>query len=103
MPVKAINVATGVATSTVSTSTGLYNITPLPAGVYRVEAEKAGFKKEVQDNITVPLAEIVGLNLTLQVGAVTETIEIKASATLVESETTEVTPLSTPRPTLNFR
>jgi len=63
--VRAINVGTGVTTSTVSTSAGLYNLTSLPPGVYRVEVEKAGFKTLVRDNVTVPLAVVVGLDMTL--------------------------------------
>src|SRR5438094_10580981 len=49
--VRAVSVSTGVTISMVSTSSGLNNLTPLPAGVYRLEVEKAGFKTLVRDNV----------------------------------------------------
>jgi hypothetical protein len=88
--VKATNVGTGVVTSTVSTGSGLYNLASLPAGVYRVDVEKSGFKALIHDNVTVPLAVVVGLDVTLEVGATTQTINVTAAAPTVEKETTQV-------------
>ena len=87
---RAINIATGVPSSTVSTGAGLYSITALNAGAYRVEAEKAGFKRLVRDNVTVPLGVIVGLDLTLEVGQTTQTIQVTGAAPMVEKETTQL-------------
>src|SRR5262245_18742932 len=50
--VRAINIATGVPTSTVTTSAGLYSITTLNAAVYRIEVEQSGFKRLMRDNVT---------------------------------------------------
>src|ERR1700756_2558377 len=63
--VRSTNVATGVVTSTVSSSAGLYYIPITRAGTYRIEASKAGFKRVVRDNIVVALSATVGVDLTL--------------------------------------
>ena len=95
--IRATNISTGVITSTVSTSAGLYNLAPLPAGVYRVEAVKTGFETLVRTNITVPVAVVVGVNLTLQVGATTQTIEVHAASPTVETQTSQVDTVVPPK------
>jgi hypothetical protein len=82
--ITATNVATGVTTSTITTSAGLYSIPTLRAGVYRVEAEKAGFKKVARDNVAVSVGVIFGLDLSMEVGQTTQTIEVQGAAPLVE-------------------
>jgi Carboxypeptidase regulatory-like domain len=100
--VRAVSISTGVATSTVSTGAGLYNLTPLPPGVYRLEAEKAGFKTLVRDNVTVPLAVVVGLDVTLEVGATTQTVEVHGAAPTVEKETTQLNTSVNPKTYLDL-
>jgi Carboxypeptidase regulatory-like domain len=100
--VLATNVATGVTTSTITTSTGLYSIPTLRAGVYRLEVEKAGFKKVVRDNVTVSVGVIAGFDLTMEVGQTTQTIEVQAAAPLVEKETTTVDTSINPRSYLDL-
>src|SRR5438445_3105568 len=74
----AVNVATGTQNPTTTTESGNYNITALPAGLYRVEAEGPGFKKLVRENVRVNAGVIVALDLQLELGATAETVTVTA-------------------------
>jgi Carboxypeptidase regulatory-like domain len=100
--VRAINIATGVPVSTVTTSAGVYSITSLNAAVYRIEAEKSGFKRLVRDNVAVPLGVIVGLDLTLEVGQTTQTVEVTGAPPMVEKETTQLNTSINPKSYLDL-
>jgi len=77
--VVATNVATGVATARQTTVAGVYVITPLPAGRYRVSASAQGFQTQTQENVVVDAGGMVGLNFTLQVGSTTEQVTVTAA------------------------
>jgi hypothetical protein len=57
---------TNVTSNVKATSAGYYRV-PVPPGTYRVEAKKEGFKVGVAENIRVEVAEVVTIDLTLQV------------------------------------
>jgi len=92
---KITNVNTGVNWSIKSSSAGYYRL-PVPPGTYRVEAEKEGFKKALADNIVVPVAQVVTIDLTLEVGAATQSITVTSEAPLVTPSTAEVSTSVTP-------
>ena len=79
--VTATNVATGVKTERQTTEAGLYVIAPLPPGEYTVTASIAGFKPIVQEKVIVDALSTVTVNLSLQVGAVTETVTVNEAPT----------------------
>ena len=83
--VRAINVDTGTAASAKSNASGTYNIPFLLPGTYRVTAEIAGFKRFVREGIQVRVSETVDLGIQMEVGAVTETIEVKAESPLLDT------------------
>jgi len=88
-PVTAINMATGAESRTVTTGTGNYTIPSLPAGNYKLTVEVAGFKKFTQEGIEVQVAQTYRIDVTLQVGATTETVTITAKAPLLKTESAE--------------
>ena len=88
--VEAKNTATGAVTAVVSTATGNYVISSLPVGSYEVTATVAGFKKYVRSGITVQVAQTLGIDITLEVGAATESISVTADASLLKTETADV-------------
>ena len=53
------NVGTGIATRVVTNATGTYSVPLLPAAVYRLTAEREGFKKYTQTNITVSVGSTI--------------------------------------------
>jgi hypothetical protein len=88
--VTATNVATGV-TSTVSTNAaGTYTFPLIPVGNYDVKVELAGFKTGEVRNLRVETAAQVRQDFQLQVGQLTETVEVSASAALLNTENSNV-------------
>ena len=84
------NPATGVTQETVSSSAGLYKFISLNPGVYQVTASQTGFKSVVQDKITVNVDQATEVNITLQVGAQTETVTVTEGISLVEPSNSTV-------------
>jgi hypothetical protein len=77
--VKAVNTATGVELAAVSNESGNYTLPYLLAGAYRIEAQATGFKRSVRDNIELRINDRVELNIELEVGQATESIEVRAT------------------------
>jgi hypothetical protein len=83
--VTATNVATGVATTRTTTQSGVYTVSPLPAGVYRVEVTLTGFQTHVRENVIVDALAVVGLNITLQVGPMTQEVTVSTAPPLLDT------------------
>src|SRR5882762_3848181 len=83
------NIETGVKWTAESSSAGYYRV-PVPPGTYRLEAQKQGFKTEIADRILVPVAQVVTVDLTLQVGNQSEKVEVTSLAPLLTPSTAEV-------------
>ena len=71
-------------------SEGRFNLPFLTPGVYSVRAQLQGFKSIEQQNIDVRLAQTVDLPLKMEVGGVTETIQVTASSPVIDTSTTTV-------------
>ncbi len=71
-----------------SEAAGTYSAPLLPIGNYEVKVEAKGFKAETRTGIVLNAKDNLKINITLQVGAVTETVEVKTQATTVELGTT---------------
>ncbi|HTF43547.1 MAG TPA: carboxypeptidase-like regulatory domain-containing protein, partial [Terriglobales bacterium] len=84
------NPATGVTQRTLTTSAGLYTFISLNPGVYQVTASQAGFKSVAQEKITVNVDQVTEVNITLQVGAATETVTVTEGVSLVEPSNSTV-------------
>jgi outer membrane receptor protein involved in Fe transport len=76
---------TGAARQTSTGPAGGYVLSQLPIGTYKVKAEVAGFKAAVQDNIQVQVDENRQVNITMTVGAVTDSVTVEAEASQVET------------------
>ncbi len=68
---------------------GSFQFPFLIPGSYRVSVEQAGFKKAEQKDIVVAVSAQVRVDMTMTVGNVSETVEVTASAPLVQSSTAE--------------
>ena len=84
--VTATNMATGATREAVTSSEGFYRISDLPPGSYIVRVEAAGFKTSVSNSVEVQAEAPRGLDVTLDVGAVTETVEVSSSALALQTE-----------------
>src|SRR5262249_45597887 len=81
--VTATQTATGVARTAVTNETGSYTLTNLPIGPYRLEAALPGFRTFAQTGITLQVNDSAVINATMEVGQVTETVQVEANAALV--------------------
>lgn len=96
--VEATNTNTGLAVTVQTAGDGAYAFNLLPIGVYRLTVESPGFKKFELSNITLANQQVAGINVSLEVGAAAERIEVTSGAPLVNTQTTEVGQLITARP-----
>ncbi|MFN0170665.1 MAG: carboxypeptidase regulatory-like domain-containing protein [Bryobacteraceae bacterium] len=80
------NIGTNISREARSDSAGNYTIPSLPPGEYRVEAEKAGFKKAVLTGVVLQVAQQARQNIEMAVGQVTERIEVTGTASAIETE-----------------
>jgi hypothetical protein len=82
--VVATNEASGMKFETISGSAGLYSFPNLLVGSYTVSFERPGFKKIVRKNVMISANHITDANASLEVGAVTTTVEVVGAADMVE-------------------
>ena len=69
---------------------GEYVVTELKSGEYTVEVERAGFKKALQTAFKLDVNQVVRVDITLEVGSISEQVVITAAAPLIESETSSL-------------
>lgn len=76
--------------NTTTNANGYYVFPNLPVGTYTVTAENPGFKRSVETGIVLNAASKVNVDLTLTVGAVSESVEVTASTSKVQTESAQV-------------
>ena len=81
------NVATNAATTTLTNEAGSYTILYLNPGSYALAVEAQGFKRAVRQGIEVRVGDRLEFDLALEVGAVAETVNVTADASLLETST----------------
>ena len=88
--VAATNMGTGVAKKTITGSGGNFTVPLLPVGEYRISVEHTGFKTYVQSGISVNIGQTVHLDISLSLGAVNQTVEVKAEAPQIQADTSDI-------------
>ena len=78
--VTATNTATGIVNTAVTNESGVYQFASLQTGSYKVSAELPGFQTQVVNNFTLGISQQARLNFALQVGAVSQTVEVAVAA-----------------------
>jgi len=81
------NTATNVTARTSTNSAGLYFIPALPPGEYDVTSEKAGFRPARVTKLRLTVGLTATINFSLEVGTVTEAVEVSATAVQLEAQT----------------
>ena len=89
--VRLTEVEKAVAHNTASNADGNYVLPGLPVGPYKLEVIKTGFKTYVQDGLVLQVNDRITINAALQVGEVTETVEVTGGATTVQTESSAIT------------
>ncbi|MBI4877622.1 MAG: TonB-dependent receptor [Acidobacteria bacterium] len=85
-----VNRDTNATMKAATTATGEYNIPNLLPGVYRLEVTAGGFKRSVQQSIVVSAATTVRADVQLQLGQVSESIEVTAAAATIQTDDAKV-------------
>ena len=88
--VRATNDSTGFSRSAPANGYGDYRIDYLPVGTYTVQVDAAGFKRFVQQNIVVTVDQVQALNVTLEVGAQSQTVTVTTAPPLVNTSNAEL-------------
>ena len=88
--VNAINPATGVARETTTNAVGQYAIPQLGIGLYTVTAEHAGFQRQAVEDVRLEVQSVVEVNISLQVGEVTQLVEVTAGAVALQTSDSQV-------------
>ncbi|HEY2932098.1 MAG TPA: carboxypeptidase-like regulatory domain-containing protein [Acidobacteriota bacterium] len=88
--VTATNVQTNISGSTVTDDQGYYRIENLLPASYRVTAELPGFKRFVRDGVTISTSQTVRVEITLQVGEVSDIVQVTEEVPLIETESPQI-------------
>jgi Carboxypeptidase regulatory-like domain/TonB dependent receptor-like, beta-barrel len=84
------NTGTQQAQTVMTGSLGSYQFVNLLPGQYQVAIEKAGFKRKVLDNLQVTVQAALRADATLDIGEVTQTVEVSTQAALLQTEQTSL-------------
>jgi hypothetical protein len=82
--------STGFARSTVGAQDGTFTIQNLPPGTYRVQVEAAGFKRLSQENVQVMAGTPISLQLGMEAGSNSETVEVAGHAPLAQDQDAQI-------------
>jgi len=84
------NTGTGALREAASSDTGAYRVYPLDPGRYDITISKAGFRTQTVQGVVVDVAATVKLDFTLDVGAVSETVNVQAAAPVLQTQDASV-------------
>ncbi|MEJ5369212.1 MAG: TonB-dependent receptor [Bryobacteraceae bacterium] len=79
------NDATGVSERQETTDAGLYSFPSVPVGVYTLRVEAPGFRTAVRGGVVLQVNTPLTLDVTLEVGAPTESVVVSASAEMLQT------------------
>ena len=79
------NEATGASRLVITNETGSYTVTQLPPGTYAISASLPGFSTQQSSGVVAPVGETVVVNLALEVGVITDVVDVIATAEAVNT------------------
>jgi hypothetical protein len=85
-----VNEGTSVSRDGKTNENGDYDFVEVPVGTYRLEFDLTGFKKNVRRGVSLDINQVITLNMTMQVGATQEVVDVTAEAPLVETTSTQL-------------
>jgi hypothetical protein len=85
-----VNEGTSVSRDGKTNDNGDYDFVQVPVGTYRLEFDLTGFKKNVRRGVSLDINQVITLNMTMQVGATQEVVDVTAEAPLVETTSTQL-------------
>src|SRR6201987_4266426 len=88
--VPATNGETGLATTQTTNGQGLYSFQALPLGTYTLDVQQTGFKAYRQTGLVVDVNSALVVDVSLQVGAASDKVEVSSAALHVDTESTQM-------------
>ena len=88
--IRVVNTATNVATNVVSSESGSYSAANLTPGTYRIEATLQGFQTSNVEGIVLNAGTTARVDVTLNLGSVTESVNVVAESQTVSTEDAKV-------------
>jgi hypothetical protein len=88
--ITAVNDATGVSREGLTNETGAYRIGPLVPGTYTLTTKLNGFKTKVQKEVSLQTGAVLKIDFALEVGSVSESIEVTGAAPMLQTQETSV-------------
>ena len=88
--VTATNEATGVSRGAETSEAGEYVFPEVPVGVYTLDFELTGFKKDVRRGVSLDLNQVITLNVVMQIGQAQEVVDVTSEAPLVDTTSTQL-------------
>ena len=89
-PVDIIHQATNTTEHVFTSAQGEYNAPNLAPGVYRIEVSAPGFRKFIEAGVTVTAGSTVRIDARLQLGQITESIQVDAQAAQLQTENARI-------------
>jgi hypothetical protein len=83
--IEIVNDATGVHYSCATNGAGIYEVTILPPGQYRVQISTIGFKTLIKPGVVLNVQSAVALNFTLPIGATSESVTVEAGGSTINA------------------
>src|SRR5579871_2208113 len=84
------NMDTGISVKASTDSSGNYVVTSLGIGRYSVSVEATGFKKSLHNDLTLNVQDRLRVDMALEVGSVSDTVEVAAAAPILETDTSSL-------------
>jgi hypothetical protein len=84
------NTSTNAVRQTTTNNEGIYAFPALVPGTYSIKVDKAGFKTSTQSNVELQVQASIRVDITMQLGQVSETIEVSASGATLQTENATV-------------
>jgi hypothetical protein len=88
--IKITNSLTGLTRETTTSDLGTYAVPLLPVGTYLVSAEKEGFKLALSSDNELKVDQVLRVDLTMELGALTESVEVRGRAVALDTETASI-------------
>ncbi len=85
-----VNEGTNVSRNSATNENGDYDFVEVPIGTYRLDFDLTGFKKNVRRGVTLDINQVITLNMTMQIGAAQEVVDVTSEAPLVETTSTQL-------------
>ena len=81
------NIGTNISVTTVTNDRGSFTVPSLRPGDYSLTAEAPGFTKTVRSGLTLQVAQVARVDVTLQAGQLSETVQVTGASPLLETQT----------------